>query len=176
MTAPEPQPVRPPHRRWLQTSRRWSPLLAVVIAVPCCWFAVTMDQAQKQQVAVEEIENVGGVVWFDYQFDRAGSEIPDAEMPGEWWARRLLGNDFFTNVTKLDLAQTEIGDEGLKYLSWLSRLQSVSLGERVTDAGLAHLKGLTELRWLDLRKTRVTDAAIRDLQKALPHCTITARK
>jgi hypothetical protein len=33
---------------------------------------------------------------------------------------------------------------------------------------LVHLKGLTGLRKLDLRHTKVTPAGVRDLQKALP--------
>jgi len=36
-----------------------------------------------------------------------------------------------------------------------------------------HLKGLTKLQRLDLKKyTRITEAGIADLQKALPNCKI----
>ena len=30
----------------------------------------------------------------------------------------------------------------------------------MTDAGLVHLKGLTQLQWLDLAETKVTDAGL----------------
>ena len=34
----------------------------------------------------------------------------------------------------------------------------------MTDAGLAHLKGLSSLKWLKLTRTRVTDAGIAELR------------
>jgi hypothetical protein len=43
---------------------------------------------------------------------------------------------------------------------------------RVTDAGLAHLKGLTNLGEVGLEGTQVTDAGVRDLQQALPSLKI----
>ena len=42
----------------------------------------------------------------------------------------------------------------------------------ISDAGLVHLKGLTELQTLDLDSTQITDAGIADLKKALPNCAI----
>jgi hypothetical protein len=38
----------------------------------------------------------------------------------------------------------------------------------VTDAGLAHLKELTQLQTLGLIRTQVTNARVEELQKALP--------
>ena len=43
---------------------------------------------------------------------------------------------------------------------------------QITDAGLVHLKGLTQLEWLDLERTQVTDAGVKELQKALPNTSI----
>ena len=45
-------------------------------------------------------------------------------------------------------------------------------GTKVTDAGLGHLKGLTNLRTLYLFLTQITDAGIADLKKSLPNCEI----
>jgi hypothetical protein len=39
---------------------------------------------------------------------------------------------------------------------------------KVSDTGLEHLKGLTQLQRLDLVGTKVSDAGVRKLQKALP--------
>jgi len=44
---------------------------------------------------------------------------------------------------------------------------------QVTDAGLEHLEGLTNLRHLGLRHTQVTEAGIRGLKIALPEISIT---
>ena len=58
-------------------------------------------------------------------------------------------------------------------LQWTRTLQTLRLRDtKVTDVGLAHLKGLTKLRFLDLGKTAVTDAGIKELQKALPKAKI----
>ena len=66
-----------------------------------------------------------------------------------------------------------VTDAELENLKGLTALQSLDLSEtRVTDAGLEHLKGLTALQSLDLSGTRVTSTGVRELQKALPHCSI----
>ena len=41
-----------------------------------------------------------------------------------------------------------------------------------TDAGLVHLKGLTNLEKLGLSNTKITRGEIAELQKALPNCRI----
>ena len=43
---------------------------------------------------------------------------------------------------------------------------------KVTDAGLEHLKGLTNLLSLNLKRTKVTDTGVKKLQHALPRCEI----
>ena len=66
-----------------------------------------------------------------------------------------------------------ISDAGLVHLKGMTNLQNLQLLEtRITDAGLVHLKGLTGLQTLGLRGTQVTDQGVADLQKALPNCEI----
>ena len=43
---------------------------------------------------------------------------------------------------------------------------------QITDAGLVHLKGMTNMQNLDLTFPRITDAGVADLKKALPKCKI----
>lgn len=45
-------------------------------------------------------------------------------------------------------------------------------GPNVTDAGLAHLKGLRQLRSLILYDTRVTEEAAANLERELPQLTV----
>jgi internalin A len=55
----------------------------------------------------------------------------------------------------------------------LSKLSGLVLSEtNVTDSGLAHLKELKNLSFLDVTGTRVTDAGIKELKQALPRLTI----
>ena len=71
------------------------------------------------------------------------------ETPADVAALEKLGARIVTQVTSVDLSRTE-----------------------VTDAGLAHLKGMTGLEGLGLRGTQVTDAGVEKLQAALPKCMI----
>jgi hypothetical protein len=87
-------------------------------------------------VAVEAIEGLGGLVLYDYHYT-------ERRQPA------LLGGDFFCDVWMADLGHTQIGDDGLK-----------------------HLSGLTELKSLSLNGTQVTDQGIKKLQQALPNCNI----
>ncbi len=55
----------------------------------------------------------------------------------------------------------------------LTHLREVFLDNTAaSDAGLAHLKGLTRLRVLHLAGTQVTDFAVHEVQLALPQLTI----
>jgi hypothetical protein len=47
------------------------------------------------------------------------------------------------------------------------------MGTNVTDTGLLNLQELTQLQHLSLQGSpKVTDAGVRELKKALPHCNI----
>ena len=63
-------------------------------------------------------------------------------------------------------AQIEQDDQGRVVELNLNRTE-------ITDAGLSHLKKLTNLQTLFLKDTKVTDAGIAELQEALPNCEIT---
>ena len=67
----------------------------------------------------------------------------------------------------------ETGDREMEIIAKLSRLQHLNLtGAPVTDSGLVHLEKLTSLRWVFLYHTRVTDAGVKRLQRALPKADI----
>ena len=113
-----------------------------------------------------------------------GTRVSDAGL------KHLRG---LTQLQELYLCDTKVSDAGLEHLKGLTQLQ-VSFARwhqgqrrragtpqgidptrvpgptrtRVTDAGLGHLKGLTQLRELSVGYTYVTDAGVKDLQKALP--------
>ena len=59
---------------------------------------------------------------------------------------------------------------GLARLKRLTSLESLNFENtiRVSDCGLVHLKGLTNLRRFNLDGTKVTAAGVQDLQKGLP--------
>ncbi len=84
---------------------------------------------------------------------------------------------------------TDATDDGLVVLKDMPRLRRLSIEydrqwamERVkvglnhgtgpTDAGLAHLKELTQLEFLGLDGDWMSEAAVDELRKALPNCKI----
>jgi hypothetical protein len=87
------------------------------------------------------------------------------------------GLEYLRDIEVLDLTGTEIGDDAMPKFETTRNLKSLSLaGTKITDAGLRHLKGLTQLRelWLgsDDRPEKVTAEGIKRLQQALPNCKI----
>jgi len=64
-------------------------------------------------------------------------------------------------------ADVRIGltDSGLKHLKGLTNLGVLNLNNtKITDAGLVHLKGLTKLKVLNLDETNVTDTGLENLK------------
>jgi len=73
----------------------------------------------------------------------------------------------------LSLHCPSIADLLAKNLGELKRFKRLSLvGAGLTDAGIRHLEGLTNLTALDLRKTKASAAGIERLHQALPKCKI----
>ncbi|MEX2316262.1 MAG: hypothetical protein WD669_03855, partial [Pirellulales bacterium] len=83
-----------------------------------------------------------------------------------------------SNVTRLGLVEEGGGmvitDAGLEPVGRMKQLKSMMLMgmPKITDAGLAHLHGLSNLETLTLRGTGVTAAGLQELMRALPDCRI----
>jgi hypothetical protein len=64
-------------------------------------------------------------------------------------------------------------DDGLAHLSGLTDLAELNLSDTpITDAGLAHLAGLKNLKYLEIRNTAVSDRAVARLRHALPQLNV----
>jgi len=160
-------------------------------------FGWVVHQAQEQRDAVAAIKKAGGDVVYDWQKKLVRE-------PGPWapkWLVDRIGVDYFGNVVEVWLAGPRIqgAEDALAYVGHLRRLEALWLGPptmtdaglahlegltnlklmnislsgtRVTDTGLVHLKGLECLEGLDLRGTSVTGAGVSELKKTLPRTTI----
>jgi len=74
---------------------------------------------------------------------------------------------------EVDLSETNVSDAGLEHLKGLTNLDKLVLSNtQVTDAGLKHLQGLTNLITLWLDNTKVTDAGVKKFQPSLPNCEV----
>ena len=64
------------------------------------------------------------------------------------------------NLRRLNLLGTLVTDEGLKHLSGLTELEDLDLyGVKVTDSGIEHLSKLKKLRRLNLLGAQISDAS-----------------
>lgn len=72
-------------------------------------------------------------------------------------------------IVSLDLAKSQVTDEGLKIVGKMTSLEKLHLeNTRVTDAGIAHLTSLKQLNYLNLYGTGVTNQLFKYLE-ALPN-------
>ena len=90
--------------RWYQFSLRSLLILMTLWAIPCGSLRREGQKARQQKAAVEWIIGLGGQVEYDYQYDASGNQIQGAKQPGYEWLRELLGDDFFTNVVRVDFS------------------------------------------------------------------------
>jgi len=76
-------------------------------------------------------------------------------------------------VISIDLRYYDVSDDEVatfaRLLTAFPKLATLQIkSAKMTDAGLAHLKGLTQLKELSLEGTKVTDAGAGEFQKARP--------
>jgi hypothetical protein len=142
-------------RRRFQFSIRSLLVLTIAVALPFSWLAVEVKRAREQKEAVEAITEDWG--WRQYDDEYGKSACP----PALRWMKEQLGHDFFSNVDEVDFSNTKVTDAGIEHLKGWTQLKLLILSNtKVTDVGLEHLKGWTQLQVLDLSNTNVTDAGL----------------
>ncbi len=103
---------------------------------------------------------------------RQAEEAIAKENRPSWLPGWLLPDDWFQHVRSVDLIGCQLKDE-VAALTNLPGLEYLNLNRSsVTDANVPELSLLKSLRSLRLLETEVSDEGERELQKALPHCTI----
>ena len=78
----------------------------------------------------------------------------------EEWGGKIERNEQ-GEVVEVELRFKDITDAGLLHLAGLTNLQTLTLhSTKITDAGLVHLKELTNLQTLFLANTKITDTGL----------------
>ncbi len=146
--------------RWPRFSLRF--LLAIVTLVGV-WLAFTSHRARSQKLAIAEVERLGGFLGFDYQFDAGMTWRKDPQLPVPVWMVDLVGEDYARSVLIVNFDDgSDPTNADLKVVERFDDLQQLTLmnRKRITDEGLRHLAGLTELEVLAINGTNVTGAGL----------------
>ena len=149
----------------------------------------------KEDEAVKKVESNGGRVFRisaadtarEVSFYLSSTPVGDEQLAGINEIGEVIWvNLAGTNVTddglkhlaglpiqKLHLERTRIGDDGLSHLKSFKELTYLNVYDtKVTDAGLEHLKDLKQLKKLFVWKSGVTEAGIKKLNESLPELKI----
>ena len=147
--------------RWqFQFSIRSLLALTVIVALPCSWLAVELKRAKGQRDAVTATQMAGGRLRYEYNFVTGGgitAGVP--EPPGPAWLRDLLGTDFFTDCIYAEVSN----DSQMEKLKGLTQLRWLHLwGTRITDSGLQNLAELAQLKLIHLERHPITAVDLLD--------------
>ena len=135
-----------PRRRWFQYSLRTLLVLMLLVCIGTGWIAMKLQQVRRERAAVAAIERLGG-------------EVGTWSRPNAW-LRKLLGDNFFVHPVYVAFEN----DASMEYLHELPQLERLHAGSQVTDAGLAHLKHVPQLRHLYIAGSQITDAGLEHLK------------
>jgi hypothetical protein len=73
----------------------------------------------------------------------------------------------------MDLKRTQIGNSSLRHLNERTNIWWLDVRETaVTDEGIAHLANVPSLRKIEIDAGQASPTTIDELRRALPHCTL----
>ncbi len=118
--------------------------------------------------ALRLLNDMGAQLIFDPEDDTRILQAHPTFHKDEWTVKDedLAALAAFPELREVSLeANTQVGDEGMRYIAGLTNLQHLNLrSTKVTGAGLAHLKNLKELQWLELFGTEVKGSDLAHLE------------
>jgi hypothetical protein len=164
-------------RRVLQYSLRTFLLL---LTACCIALGVKSQSVRKQREVVGLVERLGGTLAYDHQYSEDPFSVTAPKPPpGPALLRKLVGDDFFATLVKVEVGQAQdrdvqrlsqqmtirdlvvsgsISDEGLESISHLGNLERLSIkGGNFSGVGLATLSHLPKLRSLAISNATLTD-------------------
>jgi hypothetical protein len=86
---------------------------------------------------------------------------------------KCITNAGTKNIMDLDLSENRIGDDAIKYLFRIQKLQDIDLSfTKVTESGVFQLKKMETLRYLTLKGIKISVDSAKKLQESIPKCHI----
>lgn len=135
---------------------RYGVCFVAVVAGLAIWLTRISIAAHSQKSAVASLTSLGAHI--EYDFEELGLNKPSG-----WpaWLIDTFGVDYFANVVTVDGFGNNTGDADLISIQTLTRLRQINLANtQITDDGLIYIRGLKALEYLDLRQTEITDAGL----------------
>ncbi len=167
--------------------RRWLGLLALVVIVFFLarvggWFVARRSTVAIQRQVMQLVNELDGHYYYDYQLLQADSPEENLADRDNKTVRKhplaaVFGDDWFHDVFYVTFAQfngvpkdrqvairSDIGDEQIARLMQLTQLKWLALsGTAVTDQAFEQISALPYLQRLWLGRTQVTDRALQSL-------------
>jgi hypothetical protein len=110
-------------------------LFTTIVCLAMSWYALRLQSATRQRLAIREIEKLGGRVYRDYgdEFETAmddaperGGQGPTPTKPWPEWLRESVGEDFLFGVRYIWLSSNRnIRDDDLSALADLDRVREL---------------------------------------------------
>jgi hypothetical protein len=156
---PETNPI-PPRRQRLRPRLSLRALMVVVLIIGG-WLGWIVHRARVQREVVLAIKQAGGRVFYDSESDV--DTVPKRTIWAPRWLVESLGIDQFSSVSAVWFNKPG-ADEVAGHLARLPALDLVNFDESdLSDSGLSRLRGL-DLHYVSLFQTKVTDAGVRHVR------------
>ncbi|MCI0558493.1 MAG: leucine-rich repeat domain-containing protein [Nitrososphaera sp.] len=140
-------------------------LLAVMVAG--ILLGLVVHPARQRQRVIDAITQMGGALTFDYQRSSNHAWRPDAKSPGSTFMKALLGDKYQAKVVEVELfagpgmSPERFNDSHAKQLALFTELEWLVLrNTKMTDTGLSELSNLKKLERLDIEGSTVTEAGV----------------
>ena len=155
---PEPSPPR--RRCLLALGLRGLMILVLVIGGAIGW---VVSRAREQREIAEAIVEAGGNYSYDHELQERAERF-NYRRRTPTWLDKTLGPDYFRTITHVILRNDPMGNKQVwaddALMARIGRLRhlttlTVDGNPGVTGAGLAELRGLRRVRWLDLSHTGI---------------------
>ena len=129
-------------------------------AGPRGWARLVHPQCALQREAVAAIKKAGGGVRYNWEWQNGKPGSATGPWAPKWLVDRL-GLDYFCRVTKVEIVGHETSDAEMNHIGNLPSVEYLRFYDvRTSDAGMANLAALHELRILVMLGPGVTDAAL----------------
>ena len=139
------------------------------MTVFCIWLGFKVNAAREQRQIVKMVHELGGIVWYEYEFNSAGNHLNPPPEPG--WLANRIGVDFLYQVLAVRILNEDQPPKN--YSELMPRLRSLpnlrflvlTVG-KVPDEDFQYLAGLRRLEYVGLIKNDIMGEGIRYLSNS----------